>query len=54
MHKSLVIHRVDNAVELNSIVDPMDDQGFVHLSQRPGLGEDINFAYIEANTVSHD
>ncbi|MCP6744685.1 hypothetical protein NL531_30375, partial [Klebsiella pneumoniae] len=21
---------------------------------RPGLGEDINFAYIEANTVSHD
>ncbi|WP_239519935.1 hypothetical protein, partial [Enterobacter kobei] len=24
------------------------------LSQRPGLGEDINFAYIEANTVSHD
>ncbi len=29
-------------------------EGFVHLSQRPGLGEDINFAYIEANTVSHD
>lgn len=42
------------AAYLNSIVDPMDDQGFVHLSQRPGLGEDINFAYIEANTVSHD
>ncbi|VDR25901.1 L-Ala-D/L-Glu epimerase [Raoultella terrigena] len=42
------------AAYLNSIVDPMDEQGFVHLSQRPGLGEDINFAYIEANTVSHD
>lgn len=37
---------------LNSIVDPMDDEGFVHLPQRPGLGEDINFAYIEANTLS--
>ncbi|MCM2464447.1 enolase [Pseudomonas sp. CG7] len=37
---------------LKSIVDPMDADGFVHLSDRPGLGEDINFAYIEANTVS--
>ncbi|UZE18968.1 mandelate racemase family protein [Pseudomonas sp. B21-054] len=37
---------------LNSIVDPMDADGFVHLSDRPGLGEDINFAYIEANTFS--
>ncbi|WP_223471485.1 MULTISPECIES: mandelate racemase family protein [unclassified Pseudomonas] len=37
---------------LNSIVDPMDANGFVHLSDRPGLGEDINFAYIEANTLS--
>jgi len=37
---------------LNSLVDPMDDEGFVHLSDRPGLGEDINFAYIEANTLS--
>lgn len=37
---------------LNSLVDPMDTDGFVHLSDRPGLGEDINFAYIEANTVS--
>ena len=24
------------------------------ICHRPGLGEDINFAYIEANTVSHD
>ncbi|WP_462378837.1 mandelate racemase family protein [Pseudomonas sp. Marseille-QA0892] len=36
---------------LNSIVDPMDRDGYVHLPQRPGLGEDINFDYIEANTV---
>ena len=36
---------------LNSRADPMDQQGFVHLSQRPGLGEDINFDYIDANLV---
>lgn len=36
---------------LNSLVDPMDNEGFVHLPNRPGLGEDINFAYIEANIV---
>ncbi|MBC3952266.1 MULTISPECIES: mandelate racemase family protein [Pseudomonas] len=35
---------------LNTLVDPMDDEGYVHLSDRPGLGEDINFHYIEANT----
>ena len=39
---------------LNSMVDPMDADGFVHLSQRPGLGEDINFEYIETHTVSRD
>jgi L-alanine-DL-glutamate epimerase-like enolase superfamily enzyme len=37
---------------LNSLPDPMDGEGFVHLSQKPGLGEDINFDYIESNTVS--
>jgi L-alanine-DL-glutamate epimerase-like enolase superfamily enzyme len=42
----------DVPAHLNSIVDPMDADGFVHLSDRPGLGEDINFAYIEANTLS--
>jgi L-alanine-DL-glutamate epimerase-like enolase superfamily enzyme len=36
---------------LNSLADPMDDEGYVHLPQRPGLGEDINFDYIEAHTV---
>lgn len=42
------------AAYLNGIVDPMDEQGFVHLSNRPGLGEDINFEYIETHTVSRD
>ena len=37
---------------LNSIVDPMDADGYVRLPDRPGLGEDINFAYIETNTVN--
>ncbi|MCA7013835.1 enolase, partial [Dickeya dadantii] len=37
---------------LNSLIDPMDENGFVHLPQRPGLGEDINFDWIEAHTLS--
>ncbi|MCH7801715.1 MAG: enolase [Chloroflexi bacterium] len=37
---------------LNSKVDDMDEEGFVHLPQEPGVGNDINFEYIEANTVS--
>ena len=32
----------------------MDENGIVSLPTGPGLGEDINFAYIENNTVSHD
>ncbi|MCI4032924.1 mandelate racemase family protein, partial [Dickeya dianthicola] len=39
------------AAYLNSLVDPMDEEGYVHLSQRPGLGEDINFDWIEAHTL---
>ncbi|YCH32258.1 mandelate racemase family protein [Erwinia sp. D4-22] len=38
---------------LNALIDPMDEQGFVHLPTRPGLGEDINFAYIESHTLNH-
>lgn len=34
---------------LNSIIDPMDDEGYVHVTQRPGLGDDINFDYIDNN-----
>ena len=37
---------------LNSLTDPMDKEGFVHLSQKPGLGEDINFDYIAAHAVA--
>jgi L-alanine-DL-glutamate epimerase-like enolase superfamily enzyme len=37
---------------LKSLTDPMDKEGFVHLPTRPGLGEDIDFDYIEANTVA--
>ncbi|MEM7028153.1 MAG: mandelate racemase family protein [Chloroflexota bacterium] len=36
---------------LNSLADPMDDEGFVHVSQEPGLGLDINFDYIADNLV---
>jgi L-alanine-DL-glutamate epimerase-like enolase superfamily enzyme len=36
---------------LNAPADPMDAEGFVHLPERPGLGLDINFGWIEAHTV---
>jgi L-alanine-DL-glutamate epimerase-like enolase superfamily enzyme len=36
---------------LNEPVDPMDDEGYVHISQRPGLGLDINFDYVQAHLV---
>lgn len=37
---------------LHALSDPMDHDGYVHLSQKPGLGEDIHFDYIEAHTVA--
>lgn len=36
---------------LNTVFDPMDEQGYVHLSDRPGLGWDLNFDYIKENLV---
>lgn len=36
---------------LNSLEDPMDGEGFVHLWPEPGLN-DVNLAYIEAHTLS--
>jgi L-alanine-DL-glutamate epimerase-like enolase superfamily enzyme len=36
---------------LNAIDDPMDAEGYVHVSQAPGLGQDINFEYIRAHLV---
>jgi len=37
---------------LNSIDDPMDAEGYVHVSHAPGLGQDINFEYVQANLVT--
>ena len=37
---------------LNESVDPMDDEGYVHVSPKPGLGMDINFDYIQENRIS--
>jgi L-alanine-DL-glutamate epimerase-like enolase superfamily enzyme len=36
---------------LNEIVDPMDGEGYVHVSQKPGLGWDINWDYIREHRV---
>lgn len=36
---------------LNSLSDPMDKYGYVHVPDRPGLGEDINFDKIENRRV---
>ena len=36
---------------LNSIIDPMDSDGYIPLPERPGLGEDINFEYIDEHLV---
>ena len=32
--------------------DPMDEQGYVHVSQSPGLGQTINFDYIADQLVT--
>jgi L-alanine-DL-glutamate epimerase-like enolase superfamily enzyme len=36
---------------LNRPVDPMDDEGSVHISPEPGLGYDVNWDYINSNLV---
>jgi L-alanine-DL-glutamate epimerase-like enolase superfamily enzyme len=36
---------------LNEPVDPMDHEGYVHVSSRPGLGMDINWDFIHDNAV---
>ncbi|MEN9616953.1 MAG: hypothetical protein RL022_2375 [Chloroflexota bacterium] len=36
---------------LRTIDDPMDDEGYVHVSSRPGLGQDIDWDYIAAHEV---
>lgn len=37
---------------LHAIADPMDAEGYVHVSQRPGLGLDINFEYIREHRMA--
>jgi L-alanine-DL-glutamate epimerase-like enolase superfamily enzyme len=37
---------------LHSLDDPMDAEGFVHVSQLPGLGQDINWDYVKEHTIS--
>ncbi len=32
---------------LNSLFDPMDDDGYINMPTLPGLGMDINFGYID-------
>ena len=41
----------DPPAHLHRVDDPMDEDGYVHPSQEPGLGQAINFDYIEANQV---
>ena len=36
---------------LNHIVDPLDDEGCVHVSQEPGLGIAYNWDYIDDNRI---
>ena len=36
---------------LNTIGDPMDAEGYVHLPQHPGMGYDINWDFINDNLV---
>ncbi len=37
---------------LKTIDDPMDQEGYVHISSRPGLGQDIDWDYIREHTVA--
>lgn len=37
---------------LKSLSDPMDAEGYVHVPDRPGLGEEIDFEHIENNRVA--
>lgn len=36
---------------LNTPLDPMDSEGFVHLSRLPGIGQDISWDYVAEHTV---
>ena len=36
---------------LDAIGDPMDEEGYVHLPQGPGMGYRLVWDYIEANRI---
>lgn len=36
---------------LRILDDPMDDEGYVHVSQKPGLGQKIDFDYIRRHVI---
>jgi L-alanine-DL-glutamate epimerase-like enolase superfamily enzyme len=36
---------------LRELVAPLDDEGYVHVSQRPGLGLDIDFDSIRGHAL---
>jgi L-alanine-DL-glutamate epimerase-like enolase superfamily enzyme len=36
---------------LRALADPIDDEGYVHVSQQPGLGLEIDFDYIREHLV---
>jgi L-alanine-DL-glutamate epimerase-like enolase superfamily enzyme len=40
------------AAWLREIVDPMDNEGYVHIPQKPGIGLDIDWNFIEENRVT--
>jgi L-alanine-DL-glutamate epimerase-like enolase superfamily enzyme len=40
------------AAWLNRLDDQLDDEGYVHISQLPGLGQDINWDYIRENAIA--
>ncbi|RLG95573.1 enolase [Candidatus Bathyarchaeota archaeon] len=39
---------------LKEIIDPMDSEGYVYIPQKPGLGMEINWSFIEENRVEVD
>ena len=39
---------------LNAPLDAMDAEGYVHLPDRPGLGYDLNWDYIQEHAVTKD
>jgi len=36
---------------LKEIIDPMDSRGYVKIPQKPGLGYEIDWSFIEENKV---